>query len=109
MLQNARRDRAASITFSVRELPYLTQWKNTAAAADGYVAGIEPGTNFPYNRRVERQFGRVPRLTAGASRSFTVDFAIHRGAAEVRAVADRIAAIQGGRRPQIDAQPVEPK
>jgi len=109
MLQNARTDRAASIRFSVRELPYLTQWKNTSAAADGYVTGIEPGTNFPYNRRIERQFGRVPRLAAGASRSFTVDFAIHHGESEVRKVADRIAAIQGGRRPQIDAQPAEPK
>jgi Domain of unknown function (DUF4432) len=109
MLQNARGDRAASITFLVRELPYLTQWKNTGAAADGYVTGIEPGTNFPYNRRVERQFGRVPRLAAGASRAFTLDFAIHHGEADVKRVADRIAAIQGGRKPQIDAQPAEPK
>jgi Domain of unknown function (DUF4432) len=109
MLQNARKDRAASIAFSVRELPYLTQWKNTAAAADGYVTGIEPGTNFPYNRRIERQFGRVPKLAAGARRSFTIHFAIHRGGAEVRAVADRIAALQGGRSPHIDAQAAEPK
>jgi hypothetical protein len=31
------------------------QWKNTASREDGYVTGLEPGTGFPFNRRIERQ------------------------------------------------------
>jgi len=101
MLKNAKGDRAASVAFSAKELPYLTLWKNTLADGEGYVTGIEPGTGFPHNRRVERMHGRVPKLAAGASRSFTVDYAVHTGEAEVRAAADRIAAIQAGRKPRV--------
>lgn len=105
MLVNTKGDRAASVAFSVKELPYLTLWKNTLADGEGYVTGIEPGTGFPHNRRIERAKGRVPKIKAGESRSFTVDFAIHVGEAEVKAATDRVAAIQGDRKPQIDAEP----
>ncbi len=104
-LVNAAGDRAASVGFSVRELPYLTLWKNTNAEAEGYVTGIEPGTSFPHNRRVERAQGRVPKLAPGQTRSFTVDFAVHVGTAEVKAVSDRITALQAGRTPQLDTEP----
>jgi hypothetical protein len=107
VLRNASGDRAASVGFNVKELPYLTQWKNTNAEAEGYVTGLEPGTGFPHNRRIERARGRVPRLSAGASRSFTVDFAIHIGADEVKAAVDRVAAIQGSSRPRVDRKPDE--
>jgi hypothetical protein len=105
VLVNAKGDRAASVGFSVKELPYLTLWKNTNAEGEGYVTGIEPGTGFPHNRRIERQAGRVPKLAAGESRSFTVDFAIHVGEPEVNAAVDRVALIQAGREPQVDAEP----
>jgi hypothetical protein len=105
MLRNAAGDRAASLEFDTRELPYLTQWKNTNAEAEGYVTGIEPGTSFPHNRRIERARGRVPKLAAGASRTFTIDFAVHVGAEEVEAAARRVAAIRGDRKPQVDPQP----
>src|SRR5205823_1858729 len=107
MLQNKAKDRAVSLAYSVKELPYFTLWKNTAAEQDGYVTGLEPGTNFPYNRRVERQFGRVPKLAPGASYRTTLDFGIHVGEDEVRRVADRIAAIQGERNPKIDDKPAK--
>ena len=105
VLRNARGDRAASVGFNVNELPYLTQWKNTNARGEGYVTGIEPGTGFPHNRRVERAKGRVPKLAAGASRSFTVDFAVHVGEAEVKAATDRVAGIQAGREPIVVREP----
>jgi len=105
MLKNAKGDRAASLSFNVKQLPFLTQWKNTNALAEGYVTGIEPGTSFPHNRRVERAHGRVPKLAAGEKRSFEIDYAIHVGEAEVKAAADRVAAIQGDRKPQVDAEP----
>jgi Domain of unknown function (DUF4432) len=105
LLQNKAQDRAVSMAFSVKELPYLTLWKNTAAEKDGYVTGIEPGTNFPYNRRIERRFGRVPKLDAGAGRGMSIDFAIHNGKDDVKRVADEISAIQGERKPAIDPRP----
>jgi hypothetical protein len=105
MLKNAAGDRAASLGFNVKELPYLTQWKNTNAEGEGYVTGIEPGTGFPHNRRIERAKGRVPKLAAGASRTFSVDFAVHVGAREVEAAARRVVAIQGDRKPQVETEP----
>jgi hypothetical protein len=69
------------------------------------VVGIEPGTNFPNNRRIERQFGRVPKLSPGASCSATIDYAIHLGVPEVNRVVKRIAAIQAQQKPVIQRQP----
>ena len=105
MIRNKAGNRSASLRFSTQELPYLTLWKNTAAKEDGYVTGIEPGTNFPNNRRVERKFGRVPKLAPGASRAMTLDFAIQVSSAEVTAITDQIAKIQGTQRSVIDERP----
>lgn len=105
MLRNARGDRAASISFNVKQLPFLTQWKNTNAEGEGYVTGIEPGTSFPHNRHIERAHGRVPKLAAGEGRSFQIDYAVYFGEAAVKSAADRIAAIQGNRTPKVDAEP----
>lgn len=105
LLKNARGDRAASVSFNIKELPYLTLWKNTNAEREGYVTGIEPGTGFPHNRRVERACGRVPRLAAGASRTFAIDYAVHVGEAEVESQAARIKAIQGDRKPIVEKTP----
>jgi hypothetical protein len=37
-----------------RELPCFTLWRNSAAVEDGYVTGLEPGTNFPNFKGFER-------------------------------------------------------
>jgi hypothetical protein len=105
MLVNPTGDRAASLSFNVHELPCLTQWKNTTAQAEGYVTGIEPGTSFPHNRRIEREKGRVPKLAAGASRSFGIEYSVYLTQPEVQAARDRIAAIQADRKPQVDIEP----
>ena len=85
--------------------PGVTLWKNTASEGEGYVTGLEPGTNFPNNRRIERKLGRVPKLAPGASYSATIDYAIHIGTAQVKRVADRISAIKGKQKPVIARQP----
>ncbi len=105
LIRNKTHDRGATVAFSTTELPYLTLWKHTAAIEDGYVMGIEPGTNFPNTRQVERKFGRVPRLAPGASHSITLDFGIQLTAADVFAAAERIAAIQGEQKPVVDQKP----
>ncbi len=104
LLQNAAADQAVSMTFSVDQLPYLTLWKNLAATEAGYVTGLEPGTGFPYNRRIERQLGRVPKLEPGESRRFTIDFSILSGE-DVQAVLSRIDQIAGDNQIRIEAQP----
>jgi hypothetical protein len=65
VLLNAARDRAVAVRFYRQELPCLSVWKNTAALEDGYVTGLEPGTNYPNLKTFERQQGRVPVLPPG--------------------------------------------
>lgn len=105
LLHNKAADRGASMGYSLKELPYLTLWKNTAAEADGYVCGLEPGTNYPNNRRVERKYGRVPKLGPGSNHAMTLEVALHSSQAEVAETLRRIQAIQGKRSPVVDAQP----
>jgi hypothetical protein len=105
LLQNKAADRAASMSYSIKELPYLTIWKNTAAEKDGYVTGLEPGTNYPNPRAIERKAGRVPKLTGDAGHAMTIDYTIHVGKDEVQKAADRIKAIQGDRKPVVDEKP----
>jgi len=107
LLRNANGDRAVSLGFSTDQLPYVTLWKNTNAGEEGYVTGVEPGTGFPYNRRLERLAGRVPKLAAGASREFSIEFNIYTNRNDVQKVSEQIAAIQAGRQPQMDAEPLK--
>lgn len=104
-LSNKAGDRAVSLRFSVNELPCFTLWKNTNSEVDGYVTGLEPGTNFPNNRRIERKFGRVPKLAPGESHRASIDFGIHYGVGAVQSVVKEIAAIQGEIKPVIESAP----
>lgn len=104
-LHNKSADRGASIRFAVSGLPCLTLWKNTSALADGFVAGLEPGTNYPNHRRVERLAGRVPKLAGGASHAMSLEFSILTNRAQVEEVAKQIIAIQGDRQPIVDQEP----
>ncbi len=104
LLHNAAQDQGVAMAFAVDQLPCLTLWKNTTALEEGYVTGLEPGTGFPYHRRIERQMGRVPKLQPGQSRQFTLDFAVLAGPAPVKAAAEEIARIQAGRPTQVDAE-----
>lgn len=97
MLRNAAGTLGAALRFNVRELPCFTQWKNEGALADGYVTGLEPGTNYPNPRPFERSQGRVVTLAPGAEHTATVTLEIHDTAAGVKGVEGEIAAIQGGR------------
>jgi hypothetical protein len=105
MIKNPAGDRGATVEFNVKQLPFLTLWKNTNAELEGYVTGIEPGTSFPHNRRIERLKGRVPKLAAGASRNIEINYTIQTSATEVKTAADKIKSIQGDRKPQVDQEP----
>jgi len=106
MLRNAAGDKAVSMAFSIKQLPFFTLWKNPVALEDGYVTGLEPGTGFPLNRSIERLFGRVPKLAPHQSRLFKIDFALHTGKGQVKSIADEIVKIQSGRKTKINTDPL---
>jgi hypothetical protein len=102
LLENANGDRGVSLTFPVQQLPCVTLWRNLVAESEGYVTGIEPGTGFPYTRRLEREAGRVPKLTPNETRRFTIDVAIHADRAGIQSARQRIQIIQGEIKTMID-------
>jgi uncharacterized protein DUF4432 len=105
LLRDKAGQRGVRLRYNVAELPYFTLWKNTDTERQGYVTGLEPGTGYAYNRSIERTFGRVPKLQAGASRSFTLDYAIFSKSEDVAAVGKEIAGIRSGRQTQVETQP----
>jgi len=72
LLRNAAGSLGASMHYNAAELPCFTLWKNTTSVADGYVTGLEPGTNFPNPRSFEKAQRRVVVLGPGESRSFYI-------------------------------------
>ena len=84
MLQNAAKTLACSMHYSVEALPFLTLWVNLAPRESGYVVGIEPGTNYPFNRRVERKAGRLQRLDGGESKQFELSYTLHDDPIEIK-------------------------
>jgi hypothetical protein len=94
---------AAGLSWRAAELPCFTLWKNQGGLADGYVTGLEPGTNYPNPRSFEEAQGRVVVLAPHASVSF--DLAIeHFTGAAVGAERARIAA-SAAAAPRIDPAP----
>jgi len=65
--EEADKAQGVSIEYNTRQLTCFTLWKNTVDSWDGYVAGLEPGTNFPNPRSFEESKGRVVELEAGQS------------------------------------------
>jgi hypothetical protein len=105
MLSNRAADRGVAMSYDVRQLPCFTLWKNTNVLEEGYVTGFEPGTNYPYNRRIERQAGRLGRLDPGESRTFAVRYSILSTKQEVEATRSTIASLQGTRPPELVPEP----
>jgi hypothetical protein len=92
---------AASLSWKAAELPCFTLWKNQGGLADGYVTGLEPGTNYPNPRSFEESQGRVVSLPPHGSVSF--DLAIeHLAGAEVAAARASLAV---GGPPQMHPRP----
>ncbi|QDU62478.1 hypothetical protein Pan216_33450 [Planctomycetes bacterium Pan216] len=102
VLHNADRDKGAAMSFSLKTLPYLTIWKNTSTLKDGYVTGIEPGTNYPNNRSHERKAGRVPKLKPDEKYQTSIKIDILANGKEVAAATDDVTKIQAGRQERIE-------
>lgn len=94
VLENAAGTAASAIEFAPDELSCFSLWKNPVAEADGYVVGLEPATNYPNPKSVERQSGRTVWLEPGATRTFTIDLHFATDAAATRRLVDRVHSIQ---------------
>ncbi len=77
LLTNADQSQGVSIDFDTSTLPCFTLWKNTVGLEDGYVTGLEPGTNFPNSHHFEAQRGRIIALAPQESVSFSVRIGLH--------------------------------
>jgi hypothetical protein len=96
-LADAEDEAAATIRFSTKQLPAFTIWKNTAAERDGYVTGLEPGTDYPNPRRFERSKGRVIELSPAETYEAKLGFGIVAGAEAVGKLRDEIAGLVEGK------------
>jgi hypothetical protein len=95
---------AACLSWRTDTLPCFTLWKNQTGLADGYVTGLEPGTNFPNPRSYEESQSRVVPLAPNASVRF--DLAIeHVTGSAVEATRSRLAAVSAVAAPKVHAQP----
>jgi uncharacterized cupredoxin-like copper-binding protein len=103
---NSKGDKGASIEFDTHQLPLLTMWKNTDTLKQGYVTGIEPGTNYAYPVTIEKEQGRVKQLQPGQSTEFTLTYSLLKDAAAVQKVEQRVKTIQGDEPAKIDEKPI---
>jgi len=105
LLKNAHSTSGASLHYNVKQLPCYTVWKNTTASEDGYVTGLEPGTNFPNPRTYEGEQGRTKKLAGGASTEFDLRIQLHTETAEIEAAETAIMQLQGGGKVQVHDKP----
>ncbi len=105
-LINSKGDKGVSIAFDTHQLPLLTMWKNTDTLKQGYVTGIEPGTNYAYPVTIEKQQGRVKQLAAGQSATFSLTYSLLKDAQAVQKVEQRVKQIQGDTKVSVNDTPI---
>ena len=94
---------AANLRFALKALPAFTLWKNTAAEADGYVTGLEPGSDYPNPRSFEREKGRVVNLPPDGCYAADLTIGLVSGKGKVAALRAEIAAMCKGKKTQVCA------
>ncbi|MGY8824462.1 MAG: aldose 1-epimerase family protein [Candidatus Latescibacterota bacterium] len=106
MLRNGRADKALVLRFNKNDLPAFTQWKNTASEADGYVTGLEPGTDYPNAKSFERQQGRLVHLEPGETHRVELAVEVLDSDGQVAAVQGEIDALQQGVERVVHVDPI---
>jgi hypothetical protein len=108
MLRNQAGDRAVVLRFHTGQLPAFTLWKNTAGLRDGYVTGLEPGTNYPNPRPFEAARNRVVALPPGGRYVAETVLEVLASAEEVAVVEAEIGRLQARGGPTVNPRPIEP-
>ena len=108
MLRNHGGDKGIVLRFRNDQLPAFTLWKNTGGLRDGYVTGLEPGTNYPNARPFEKAHNRVVTLPVDGHYVAETTLEVLTTAQAVAAVETEIIALQGQHPPQVNPKPTEP-
>ena len=106
MLRNQAGDKGVALRFNIKQLPCFTQWKNTGGMEDGYVTGLEPGTNLPNPKMFEREQGRVIQLAPGQRHIVDLTMEINTSAKRVASVEKEISDLRDGKSPEVLPHPV---
>ncbi|MCH2129117.1 MAG: aldose 1-epimerase family protein [Pirellulaceae bacterium] len=107
VLKNAHGLRGVRMAFNTKQLPCFTVWKNTTGKSDGYVTGLEPGSNFPNPRSFEGKHGRVIDLAPHGSQSFDLTIEGLVTAEQVQEAERQVGHLQKVVEPQIAKEPRE--
>jgi hypothetical protein len=108
MLHNHGADKGVVLRFHKDQLPAFTLWKNTAGLRDGYVTGLEPGTNYPNPRPFEQARKRVVALPVDGHYVAETGLEVLASAEAVANVKAEIARIQSRVTPHVNQTPTEP-
>lgn len=108
MLRDREGVKGLALRFDTRQLPCFTLWKNTAAYEDGYVTGLEPGTNLPNPKAFEKEQGRVISLPKGGRHLAVTTLEVLPSAGDVQRVANEIARLRGDTKPVLHHSPIPP-
>jgi hypothetical protein len=106
MLRNKAGNKGVAIRFNITQLPCFVQWKNTAGLGDGYVTGLEPGTNFPNQKLFERQKGRVIKLAPNQRHTVDLTMEIHTTSTGINIVENEIRTLLKDTVPLIHPKPI---
>ncbi len=94
--------------FDKGQLPAFTLWKNTGGLRDGYVTGLEPGTNYPNPRPFEKARNRVVTLPVDGRYLVETTLEVLVTSQAVAAVESEIQAIQAQGAARVSPKPREP-
>ena len=108
MLRNHAGDKGVVLRFRNDQLPAFTLWKNTGGLRDGYVTGLEPGTNYPNARPFEKAQNRVVTLPVDGRYVAETTLEVLTTSQAVAAVETEIISLQGQHSPHVNLGPKEP-
>jgi hypothetical protein len=108
MLRNQKGDKGVVLRFHKDQLPAFTLWKNTGGLRDGYVTGLEPGTNYPNARPFEKAHNRVVALPVDGRYVAETTLEVLTSAEAVVAVEAEIKALQSQGPAGVNSKPTGP-
>ena len=104
LLVGAGGKQAVRLSWNATTLPCFTLWKQQGGESEGYVTGLEPGTNYPNPRSFEEAQGRV--VTLEPRGEVTFDLELEKLSADAIGPArEAIRAAAGGRTARVHARP----
>jgi Domain of unknown function (DUF4432) len=108
LLRNHQGDKGVVLRFRPDQLPAFTLWKNTGGLRDGYVTGLEPGTNYPNPRPFEQAHNRVVTLPVDGRYVTETTVVVLATKEAVAAAEEEIARLQAQGPAKVNRQPSEP-